>query len=227
LKGVTGIDASGKQIRVSSYEYEICFKCHGDGNVITTVQIDRTLQQLNTQLEFDPSNPSYHPVITEGVNPDVPSLSSPYIASSIIFCTDCHSSDNVQGPRGPHGSIYKYLLERNYITDDFTEENASNYALCYKCHERSSILNDESFPGHRSHVVDERTPCSACHDPHGISSTQGNAVNNSNLINFDLSIVQPDSQGRMLFEVKIRECSAVSVFSAATASVTNRQYIHH
>jgi predicted CXXCH cytochrome family protein len=200
LKGVTGIDASGKQIRVSSYEYEICFKCHGDGNVITTVQIDRTLQQLNTQLEFDPSNPSYHPVITEGVNPDVPSLSSPYIASSIIFCTDCHSSDNVQGPRGPHGSIYKYLLERNYITDDFTEENASNYALCYKCHERSSILNDESFPGHRSHVVDERTPCSACHDPHGISSTQGNAVNNSNLINFDLSIVQPDSQGRMLFE---------------------------
>jgi predicted CXXCH cytochrome family protein len=200
LRGVTGIDATGKQKSVSNYEYEICFKCHGDANVITKVQIDRSLQQLNTRLEFDPSSPSYHPVISEGVNPDVPSLSTAYTTASIIFCTDCHSSDDDEGPRGPHSSIYKYLLERNYTTDDYTEENAFNYDLCYKCHERSSILNDESFPEHRRHVVDERTPCSACHDPHGISITQGNAMNNSNLINFDLSIVQPDSQDRLLFE---------------------------
>jgi hypothetical protein len=41
------------------------------------------------------------------------------------------------------------------------------------------------------HVVDNRTPCSACHDAHGISSVQGNRANNSQ-INLDTSIVFPD-----------------------------------
>jgi hypothetical protein len=40
-----------------------------------------------------------------------------------------------------------------------------------------------------------RTPCSACHDAHGISRNQGNSRNHSNLINFDRSIVQPASGG--------------------------------
>jgi hypothetical protein len=51
--------------------------------------------------------------------------------------------------------------------------------------------------------VGARTPCSACHDSHGISRTQGTARTNSNLINFDLSIVRPASGGlgsRILFE---------------------------
>jgi hypothetical protein len=124
----------------------------------------------------------------------------PYTTASIIFCTDCHNNDDNQGPRGPHGSGNKYLLERNYTTQDYTEENPFNYALCYKCHERNSIISDESFSGHNKHIVEENTPCSACHDAHGISSTQGDATNNSNLINFDLTIVQPDSQGRLLFQ---------------------------
>ncbi len=41
------------------------------------------------------------------------------------------------------------------------------------------------------HVVRGRTPCSACHDAHGISRTRGNSRNHSHLINFDLNIVQP------------------------------------
>jgi hypothetical protein len=43
-------------------------------------------------------------------------------------------------------------------------------------------------------------PCSACHDPHGISATQGNAVNNTHLINFDVIIVQPNLSGSLEFE---------------------------
>jgi hypothetical protein len=38
-----------------------------------------------------------------------------------------------------------------------------------------------------------------CHDPHGISATQGNPTNNSYLINFDISIVQPDANDRLEF----------------------------
>jgi hypothetical protein len=48
--------------------------------------------------------------------------------------------------------------------------------------------------------VDVRTPCNVCHDPHGISYTQGNSTNNSKLINFDTSVVSPSSSGKLRFE---------------------------
>ena len=68
-------------------------------------------------------------------------------------------------------------------------ESASAYELCYSCHDRASILGDISFGRHDKHIRDLRTPCNACHDPHGINSPQGNVTNNSHLINFDISIV--------------------------------------
>lgn len=200
IDGVTGIDASGQEVIVPVNQYEICFKCHADNNVITTVPIDRQIQQFNTRLEFDPSNPSYHPVETQGVNPNVPSLLPPYTTSTVIFCTDCHNNDDTTGPKGPHGSNNKYLLERNYTTQDYTQESSYNYAICYKCHDRNSILNNESFKEHKRHLQSVKAPCSACHDAHGISLTQGNLTNNSHLINFDVTIVQPDSKGRLYFE---------------------------
>jgi predicted CXXCH cytochrome family protein len=202
IQGVSGVDISGQNIPIAVNEYEICFKCHADNNMITNVNIDRDLQQLDTSLEFNPSNPSFHPVAAPGVNPDVPSLLSPYTTASIIYCTDCHNSDDEGGVRGPHGSNNKYLLVRNYNTLDFTVENSLNYGLCYKCHERNSIINDNSFSEHSKHIVEEQTPCSACHDAHGISATQGNSTNNSNLINFDLTIVSPNSKGSLFFEDK-------------------------
>lgn len=199
-EGVSGISTSGAFIRPASNLYEICYKCHADNNVISTIRIDRQLQQLNTRLEFDPSNPSYHPVEAIGSNANVPSLLPPYTSSSIIFCTDCHNNNDTLAPSGPHGSVYEFLLEENYTTQDFTQENATNYALCYKCHDRNSILNDISFSLHNKHIIAENTPCSACHDAHGISNTQGNSLNNTHLINFDITIVQPDSQSRLRFE---------------------------
>jgi hypothetical protein len=116
----------------------------------------------------------------------------------MMRCTDCHNSDQAgRGPSlvasGPHGSIYAPLLIDNYSTQDFTTESPRAYALCYRCHNRQSILNDESFPLHSRHLTRGRVPCSACHDPHGISRAQGNSRNSSFLINFDRSIVRPAS----------------------------------
>jgi hypothetical protein len=161
--------------------------------------ITRRITQTNTRLEFAPSNPSFHPVAALGVNRDVPSLRSPLSIASIISCTDCHNSSPGSGTKGPHGSDYPHLLAYRYETADYTGESESAYELCYNCHSRNSILNDESFSKHRMHVQD--APCSTCHDPHGISSAQGTFVNNTHLMNFDISIVRADSAtGRLEFQ---------------------------
>ena len=200
--GVSGVSAAGRMVTSAHYLYEICFKCHGDSenNVVTALPVTRQINTLNTRFSFDRANPSFHPVESRGKNPDVPSLLAPYTAASIIRCTDCHGNSDQTGPPGPHGSDFPYLLADRYVTSDNTPESPSGYALCYKCHSRSALLNtDISFP-HRVHVVDQKAPCSACHDPHGISAMQGNALNNSHLINFDLSIVQTTYTGRLEYE---------------------------
>lgn len=204
--GVSGISSSGVAIAESNFQYEICYKCHADNNVLNFAPIMGQIPQINTRFEFDLANPSYHPVEGIGNNPDVPSLIPPLSESSIIYCTDCHNSDTSaasggSGPSGPHGSMYPHILERNYTTRDNTEESPFEYALCYKCHDRDSILQNQSFSKHAEHVRGKKgTPCSACHDPHGVSASQGNAFNNSHLINFDRNIVSPNSRGLMMFE---------------------------
>jgi predicted CXXCH cytochrome family protein len=195
-RGAPGVSGSNVLLNRATYGYEVCYRCHrspvGQRKIVS-----RQVVQANVILEFDPANPSFHPVEVPGRNPDVPSLLQPWNPSSIMRCTDCHNSDRSplfggSGPDGPHGSIYRPLLGAQYRVDDFTIESPSAYALCYRCHSRASILGDQSFKEHRLHIVDARTPCSACHDPHGISSSQGSALNHSHLINFDLTIVQPD-----------------------------------
>ncbi|MBA4366930.1 MAG: cytochrome C, partial [Desulfobacterium sp.] len=151
---------------------------------------------------FSSGNPSHHPVGNLGVNADVPSLLSSWTVNSLMTCMDCHNTDDRSGraPKGPHGSNFKYLLERNYETNDPASESADAYALCYKCHSRDSIIGDQSFKYHRRHIVEQNTSCSVCHDPHGISSLQGNADNNSHLINFDLTAVAPNISGELAFQ---------------------------
>jgi predicted CXXCH cytochrome family protein len=202
--GVTGVSASGTPVASASYEFEICFKCHAD-SAQGFAPIPRQVLDLNKRLQFDLNNPSYHPVEGPGKNPNVPSLLPAYNTASVIYCTDCHNNDAWPGaagqePAGPHGSQWSYLLKRRYETSDNIAESPDFYALCYQCHDRISILRNTSFSRHSLHIVDERTPCSVCHDPHGVSSSQGNAINNTHLINFDISVVTPTSGGVLKFE---------------------------
>ena len=206
LGNVRGVSASGATVAPASHEYEVCYKCHADKSAFTQTWVPRVITQPNTRLEFDLSAISFHPVEGPGRNTNVPSLRAGWSAASMMYCSDCHNSDTGRraggtGPNGVHGSNQQPLLIARYRTDDFTTESVSSYALCYRCHERTGsggILDDASFPFHRQHVVDARTPCSACHDAHGISSAQGTRRNNSHLINFDTTIVFPDRVTGML-----------------------------
>ena len=200
-----GIEIDGSETLNAIAEYEMCFRCHGNGPGRHAMPTPRVHDQTNVRLQFDTGNPSFHPVVGPGNNSDVPSLIAPLAENSTIKCSDCHASDGDsrlggQGPDGPHGSIFPSLLVRNYQTQDRTPESPTAYALCYTCHDRNSILADETFSEHRLHISDNSAPCSACHDPHGVSLTQGDSDSNSHLINFDASIVFPNAAGELRFE---------------------------
>jgi predicted CXXCH cytochrome family protein len=203
LTDVAGIGIYGSEIDPITNEYQLCFRCHGDTQDPTMIYTSRLVPEPNIRNDFNPSNPSYHPVAGTGQNNYVPSLIAPLSPSSIIKCTDCHNDDdlNITG-RGPHGSNYIPILEREYQTMDNTAESSTVYALCYKCHDRDSILGNESFPKHQKHIA-SGAPCNACHDPHGVLPNGGILGNHSgtHLINFDIDdIVSPNSDGELFFE---------------------------
>ncbi|MEI7725565.1 MAG: cytochrome c3 family protein [Bacteroidota bacterium] len=206
LAGVKGITQTGTAVNPASYEYEICYRCHAGSAGSPPAATSRILVQNSALLEFAPANPSFHPVAAMGKNPMVPSLITPWTTSSIMYCTSCHSGDGSSSSEGPHGSIYPHILKLQNLTTDGgttasgTTESASAYALCYSCHNRASILSDVSFKGHNKHLQSlVRAPCNTCHDPHGISITQGTLSNNSNLINFKAGVVTPSANGQLKF----------------------------
>ncbi len=173
----------------NEFEYQLCYRCHSTVNQLS-------LAQKNIKVWFEAINPSYHPVEATGKNSDVPSLTRPYSIASIINCTDCHNINDLDGPRGPHSSDYEYLSERNYNLGDYISESSQQYEMCYKCHERDSILRDDSFPFHSLHVIDVRTSCFTCHNSHGSQI-------NSHLIRFNEDVdpfrIQASSSGRLEF----------------------------
>ncbi|UCF32298.1 MAG: hypothetical protein JSV78_08165 [Phycisphaerales bacterium] len=198
-----GVAAGGAAIDRAQYEYEVCFRCHGDSAVRSRRAPSRQSQTANLRLRFSPSSESYHPVVLSTTSRDTVSLAPNLAPGSLIACTDCHSNDDGPGaggggPPGPHGSNFDFLLERNYTVRDDNSESEYEYAMCYKCHQRSSILSDQSFPFHVLHIVDQRSPCSACHDPHGVTGTVPSPSDHTHLINFDLQIVRPVTGTRRL-----------------------------
>ncbi len=177
LAGVRGINLGGASVSQVTYEYELCFRCHADTAKGPSV-VSRQFPQLNTRLEFQPASGtnSFHPVVSIGFNPNVPSLKSPWTTASKIGCGDCHNSDGSPGttPNGPHGSAYKPLLERMLSFAD-TGANPGNSALCFKCH---NFVNT-AWSRHVEHIG--MTSCMTCHDPHGSP--------NPRLINFNPNVV--------------------------------------
>ena len=211
LSNVRGITISGVAVSPVTAEYQICLRCHGDSTSRTpAARTPRVIVQTNTRLEFQTSNPSFHPVAGVGKSAFVPSLIAPWTTASVMNCSDCHNNNagpntGGVGPNGPHGSTNPLLLERTYSTG-FVANTAANHALCYKCHSQTSIASNASFPMHRYHLqeVSNPVPCNACHDPHGISSTQGNATNNRRLINFDTSKVTQSGTEPIRWESTVR-----------------------
>lgn len=205
LEGVSGMTIGGSVVAEIGAEYELCLKCHGVDVPGAAPSIPRQVDELNARREFESAALSYHPVAFPGRNPDVPTLLPPWTTSSTMACTECHANDDLSAnpgaPRGPHGSRNPWLLRAHYATD-FTPESPAAYALCYRCHDRSKLLDKHAtaFSEHKKHIEGEDAPCSACHDPHGIPAGGAGGNSGTHLINFDLSIVAPNRDGLLRFE---------------------------
>lgn len=171
LASIKGTSLSGaKKVRAEK-EAEICYNCHSDS-------INLPSSSSNMRLEFDPANASYHPVerVAKGRST---SLFKDLPQGSFITCTQCHE---------PHGSDYPPLLRVNYTVADGAESLYA-YELCYTCHNRDSILSNQSFKGsqsndygHKEHIVYQKASCYTCHASHGSST-------NPHLMEFNPSVV--------------------------------------
>lgn len=202
LRGVAGVTQSASLVDEAASEAEVCYRCHGLRDQTTRGMV-RQDNVRNVRLELDPGNASFHPVAARGRNPGASGFQAGYTAASRVTCSDCHSDDAVGAdrPRGPHGSTFAPILERQFRTNDPSPEAPDAYALCYKCHNRAALLGNQAgkFP-HQAHLVRAQASCAVCHDAHG-------SRRNPHLINFMLrdpsgrTVVQPSqNQGRLEYE---------------------------
>lgn len=181
VRGVgMGLMPAGIHLKRADNEYELCYRCHSDG-------ANMPMGSRDISAEFDPSNMSYHPVETSGRNKNVPSLVTELTENSILKCSSCHGNGDPNGAVGPHGSEFAPILLAEYRQQDGPESPMS-YTLCYLCHDRMSILRDDSFKSHNYHIALNAIACSQCHNAHGSKM-------NGNLIDFDPIEVTPPSDG--------------------------------
>ena len=209
LAGVRGLNQAGLEVKPATAEYQICYRCHADSTNMPAPGVARQIVQTNTRLEFATTNPSHHAVAGPGRSSNVPSLIAPWTTASILKCSDCHNNNagpgaGGTGPKGPHGSTNPKLLERPHaLTSAPTAGD-----ICYKCHSQSLVTGKS--PHNRSEHL--RYGCKACHDPHGISSTQGTAQYNSRLINLSTTDNTPVGTGataKLYVDTVARKCYMV------------------
>ncbi len=196
---VTGYSLSGQYLETALHEYEICFKCHYE------TEGGRS-DARSVYREFSLSVASQHPVTKVISQRKSASLLASSIPGVQMKCSDCHTNDDPDGPRGPHGSNNRFMLSGNYDTDIYADESPFTYEFCYSCHDRNSILDNESFPLHREHIVGDLlsgirgTSCFTCHASH---SSQSNA----NLIEFNTEAVSRESRAGRISYIETGDAS--------------------
>ena len=162
-------------------EYEVCFKCHSSWTTLPiTTPSGGTPKDMAVQ--FNPNNASHHPVEEAGKNQNINANAfvNNWNATKTMYCTDCHTSDTTS-VRGPHGSLYNYILKMDYRPSS-SQHTTSSTELCFDCHRYDTYANTRaaagvqaysrwnspaSSGGHTLHVGQKQQPCYACHESHG------------------------------------------------------------
>lgn len=217
-------------------EYQVCMKCHSSYTTLPTYLPDgwgctvnngctrtiianglRKLTSASTSQvkdtrdmaeAFNPSNPSYHPLLAVGKNTTMPTggFVTGWTINSRVYCSDCHTNATpATGGTGTHGSPLLHILDgsaagdTNYSTVLTTSGNdpvVPSTEICFKCHDYATYVispattNTRFQDGsnlHSEHMSGGLTmaTCYTCHNSHGSQQ--------DHLINFDVSVVTPNA----------------------------------
>lgn len=187
-------------------EYQLCFKCHsGFTTLSSNGSFGPSRYRLDKGIEFNPNNPSYHPVEAAGKN-TTPAMAASLAGGttwrlttgSTIRCVNCHASSTkapatpalnqppangdlpMHTSRNPGILLAKY---RNRVLMSATEPySAANFALCFMCHSQAPFTDSNStatnFSEHAKHVsnLDSRRSEGGTPDIDTIGGGRGNAI---------------------------------------------------
>jgi len=193
--GSWGSSNFGASLSTVGREYQICLKCHSSFAYNTTPPSGETDQAK----EFNVNNDAYHWVMSDQTatqdatwgGTGTPrtadpsrvmtfTSSTPWTRTSVMVCSDCHSSDVGTDPEGPHGSGESPILRAPWST---TTGAGSTGDLCFICHDYDTYATKDSSTSptgfangggqnlHAKHVdkVGSAYACVMCHAfvPHG------------------------------------------------------------
>jgi hypothetical protein len=163
------------------YEYQLCFKCHSGFTQLLPQGPLPSTWALDKAVEFNPDNPSYHPVEAPGTNGTLRmdnnlAGTSPYklwsfTSGSTVRCVNCHGDSRLGDPGSPpaagdrlapHAVQYRGMLIENLrdrsLKDPTEAYAAADFALCYVCHAEAPYVDgsqspraDTGFPLHGYH----------------------------------------------------------------------------
>jgi predicted CxxxxCH...CXXCH cytochrome family protein len=161
-------------------EATLCFRCHSAFGGATDVA-----------KEFNPANTGnfagtwaagetaggFHPVLAaSGSNLGAVKLTNLVTTNhawstttrNTMTCTDCHGSDAIADPNGPHGSTANFILKGPNTTWSASVVLGSTIpagTFCLNCHQ--STFTNSRFTGHA--IDNHAIPCFNCHAavPHG------------------------------------------------------------
>ena len=124
-------------------------------------------------MNMDPAVYAMHPIVVSlannrGTYNHVPNTNTVVAPSGPYNCSQCHN------PHGGEG--FGKLLRASYDTSEYVQYSSAvnPYNACWSCHDAQKIVNDTTFfKKHKMHIIDKKSPCSACHDsPHGVPYTE-------------------------------------------------------
>jgi predicted CXXCH cytochrome family protein len=162
---------------LATREYQLCFKCHSGSTILPPPIAGKpSMDLLDKAVEFNPANPSFHPIEAQGTN-QTPKMAaslagtSPYklwnfSITSTIRCLSCHASSETPGPPltpagdptlplpgsalVPHASANRGILLRSYKDRDLKPAGegylAKDFALCLTCHAEEPFTNTSGLP---------------------------------------------------------------------------------
>ncbi|MBI2931717.1 MAG: hypothetical protein HYY16_08700 [Planctomycetes bacterium] len=174
----------------------VCYKCHSYFAYGPTPPAGQT----DVAREFNTANLSHHPVegtialnnytIATATNGGVETMEPPWQTGAVhktMTCSDCHRSDTLTDPAGPHGSSVSGVLRAATGTTYATLNNA----FCLQCH-KQTVYQPAADPGatetgsrwdrqttgsgnhsHYNHVVSRSKSCRNCHAGESLADGTG------------------------------------------------------